>query len=341
VNNNLLEVLRIGIFYDGYYFYKVSNFYKYEHERKARISISGLHDFIQFEVAQLVGLDIRQCQIIDAHYFKGRSSAKEMGEKVQSERVFEDILMRENIVTHYLPLKFNEYNYAQEKGIDVWLALEAYELAIYKHFDILVLVAGDGDYVPLVRKLHTQGTQVMLISWDFSYHNESGDIVETRTSRQLQEEVFFSVPMHQRVDQNSNDYVKNLFVPDKGFERNPGQQFNLKPENGVPGDEYDIPSYLTSPKNLIEAVSVIISLNANGFGFIKDESQNNIFFHYSTLTNKDFTELQTGMTVKYQLEEDTERSKREGELRYRVRRVTVLDQPPPEAFKELTEADTI
>ena len=335
VNNNLLEVLRIGIFYDGYYFYKVSNFYKYEHEKKARISISGLHDFIKHEVAKLVGLDIRQCQIIDAHYFKGRSSAKEMGEKVQSERIFEDILMRENIVTHYLPLRYNEYNMAQEKGIDVWLALEAYELTIYKHFDILVLVAGDGDYVPLVRKLHTLGTQVMLISWDFSYHNESGDIVETRTSRQLQEEVFFSVPMHQRLDQNNSEYVQSLFVPDKSLDRNLSQQFSLKPEGETPelGFKDDLTSYIASPQKMIEGTSVIISLNANGFGFIKDESQNNIFFHYSTLTNKDFSELQAGMTVKYQLEVDSDRSKREGELRYRACRVSVIDQPPPDVYK--------
>jgi len=145
--------------------------------------------------------------------------------------------------------------------------------------------------------------------------------------------VFLSVPMHQRIDQNNNDFVRNLFVPDKGFERNFGQQ-NLKLENGILGegykDDFDLPAYLASQKQIIEGTSVIISLNANGFGFIKDESQNNIFFHYSTLTNKDFTELQTGMTVKYQLEEDTERSKREGELRYRACRVTVLDQPPPE-----------
>jgi len=30
-----------------------------------------------------------------------------------------------------------------EKGIDVWFALEAYELAIHKRFDVCVLVAGD------------------------------------------------------------------------------------------------------------------------------------------------------------------------------------------------------
>jgi cold shock CspA family protein/uncharacterized LabA/DUF88 family protein len=313
VNNNLLEVLRIGIFYDGYYFYKVSNYYKYEHDRKARISISGLHEFIRNETAQLTGVDVRQCQIIDAHYFKGRSSAKEMGEKVQSERVFEDILMRENIVTHYLPLRYNENNIAQEKGIDVWLALEAYELAIYKHFDILALVGGDGDYVPLVRKLHTLGTQVMLISWDFSYHNESGESVETKTSRQLQEEVFYSVPMHQRIEQNSNELVRALFVPDKGSERS-------QPQLSFKTDTPDTAGPVQG-----EYTSTIFSLNANGFGFIRDESQNNIFFHYSTVTNRDFAELQAGMPVRYQLEEDTERSKREGEVRYRACRITVLD----------------
>ena len=310
MEKNLLDILRIGIFYDGYYFYKVSNYYKYEHEKKSRISISGLHDFIRSEVAALTETDIRQCRIIDAHYFKGRSSAKELGEKVQSERVFEDILMRENIVSHYLPLRYGENNTVQEKGIDVWLALEAYELAIYKHFDILVLVAGDGDYVPLVRKLHTVGTQVMLICWDFSYHNENGDIVETKTSRQLQEEVFFAVQMRQRIEQNDNEYIKDLFVPERNYEKLP-VVFNFKPDN-IPDEEEE------------ERTSTIFSINPNGFGFIKDEERNNIFFHYSRVTNCDFQDLKYGMEVKYTVEEDAERSKRDGAPRFRATKVTVV-----------------
>lgn len=308
--NNLLDILRIGIFYDGYYFYKVSNYYKYEHEKRARISISGLHDFIRSEIAAFTKTDIRQCRIIDAHYFKGRSSARELGEKVQSERVFEDILMRENIVSHYLPLRFGENNMVQEKGIDVWLALEAYELAIYKHFDILVLVAGDGDYVPLVRKLHTVGTQVMLICWDFSYHNENGDVVETRTSRQLQEEVFFPVFMHQKIEQGNSDYIKDLFVTDKFFDK--PLVVNHKQE-------------VSDNEEKEEFVSTIFSINPNGFGFIKDEERNNIFFHYSRVTNCEFYELKFGMNVKYCVEEDPERSKRDGAPRFRATKVTVID----------------
>jgi uncharacterized LabA/DUF88 family protein/cold shock CspA family protein len=313
-----MDILRIGIFYDGYYFYKISNYYKYEHEKKARISIGGLHEFIRNEVSDLTKTDMRRCQIIDAHYFKGRSSAQELGEKVQSERIFEDILMRENIVTHYLPLRYGENNIAREKGIDVWLALEAYELTIYKHFDILVLVAGDGDYVPLVRKLHTLGTQVMLISWDFTFHNESGEIMETKTSRQLLEEVFYAAPMHQRIEQNNNECIRNLFVPERSVDRAiwPLDQKNKnEPDNN-----------LSEAK---EYTSTIFTINVNGFGFIKDEERNNIFFHYSTVANKDFSELQTGMKVKYILEEDEERSKKDEMPRYRACKVTVIEKPFP------------
>jgi len=58
--------------------------------------------------------------------------------------------MREGVVTHYLPLTQSAGRVIGEKGIDVWLALEAYELAIYKRFDVSVLIAGDGDFLPLV-----------------------------------------------------------------------------------------------------------------------------------------------------------------------------------------------
>ena len=314
MNSNLKEFIRIGIFYDGYYFYKVSNYYKYEHERKSRISITGLHEFIRSKIAELTGINDKHfCQIIDAHYFKGRSYARDLGEKVQSERVFDDILMRENIVSHYLPLRFSgDNNTMHEKGIDVWLALEAYELAIYKKFDILVLVAGDGDYVPLVRKLTTLGTQVMLISWDFSYYNEDGVITETRTARQLLEEVCYPIPMHECINKNSGELIDDLFVPEKVFTWPPPVSKN-EPQQKPPPEPEDEGLY-----------STICSLR-EGFGFIRDERINNVFFHYSTLTNIDFDELETGMKVKYYTEEDLERTKKEDAPRYRAHKVMVLD----------------
>ena len=69
------KLTRIGLFYDGNYFFHVSNFYHYSHERKARISISGLHEFIRREVAVSESSDVRYCQIVDAHYFRGHDAS--------------------------------------------------------------------------------------------------------------------------------------------------------------------------------------------------------------------------------------------------------------------------
>src|SRR5688572_5681614 len=172
---------RIGIFYDGNFFHVVSNYYAYNHARKARISISGLHDFIRQRVAHEEHVDARLCQVVDVHYFRGRFSADEADAagKLYSERLFDDVLVREGVTTHYLPMGFSR----TEKGIDVWFALEAYELAIYKRFDVCVLVAGDSDYVPLVRKLNTLGTRVMVVGWDFEYRDRADRTQTTKTSQ--------------------------------------------------------------------------------------------------------------------------------------------------------------
>jgi uncharacterized LabA/DUF88 family protein/cold shock CspA family protein len=310
------DLIRIGIFYDGYYFYKVSNYYKYEHSKKSRISISGLQEFIRNEVARVSGSDIRQCRIVDTHYVRGRSSANQMGDKVHNERIFEDILMRENVVTHYLPLRMGENNSLQEKGIDVWLALEAYELAQYKRFDILVLIAGDGDYVPLVRKLNILGTLVMLVSWDFAYINENGLTEQTKTSAQLMEEVYYPIPMAEKIDSFPGDeFVKNLFVPEK-FNTD-----NLSPLR----EKYSVPSADSGGEDGGEYFYSVIQSVKDGFGFIEDRQCNNVFFHFNSLENRDFNELKPGVQVKDLREEDIERTKKEEGPRYRAVKVSVIE----------------
>jgi cold shock CspA family protein len=209
------KLTRIGVFYDGNYFFHVSNYYQYQHARKARISIDGLHEFIRHQVSEAEGEDVKYCQIVDAHYFRGRPRAQEAEARglLLRERQFDDILMREGVITHYLPLGPDG-----EKGIDVWLALETYELAIYKRFDVIVLIACDGDFLPLVRKLNALGARVMLLGWGFSYIDQSGKDRETRTAQVLLEEVTYPVLMHQIIDDRSrrgDPRIDQLFVPHK------------------------------------------------------------------------------------------------------------------------------
>lgn len=111
----MANVTKIGVFYDGNFFSHVSNYYAYAHPRRARIDIEGLHDFIRHKAADEEQTDIRHAQIVDAHYFRGRRSADEAN--LYGERVFDTVLMRAGVVTHYLPLTSRG-----EKGVDVWLA---------------------------------------------------------------------------------------------------------------------------------------------------------------------------------------------------------------------------
>src|SRR5215217_744130 len=213
------KLIRMGIVYDGNFFLHVSNYYLYHHGRNARISLDGLHAFVKAKAASLEGVDPRYCSIVDAHYFRGRLPSKVVEERnrLLSERVFEDILIRQNITTHYLPV-----SNSGEKGIDVWLALETYELAVLKRFNVIVLIAGDGDFVPLVRKLNALGTRVLLLGWDFKYQDENGEERETRTSQALQAECTYPVMMSALIDDKAevgNPLIDNLFVPTPQYPR--------------------------------------------------------------------------------------------------------------------------
>ena len=306
LNSSHKNLTQIGVFYDGNYFHHVSNYYTYIHERRSRISISGLHNFIRTKVAEEENTDLRLTQIVDSHYFRGRITAKEASQKENQlyyDRLFDDILMSEGVTTHYLPVKSVPGGYKQEKGIDVWLALEAFELAIYKKYSVVVLVASDGDYVPLVRKLNTLGIRVMILSWDFEYTDDYGTPRTTRTAQDLLEEVSYPQAMHEIIDnrlKRNDSLINNLFVP-RTTEKVFTKSFNYSTtplSQSVNGDETDsdIPVTDLTDKDK-RYVSTILSLK-NGFGFIRCNPKN-IFFHYTGLQEYDFNYIELDDTVEF------------------------------------------
>jgi len=335
--------VRIGIYYDGHYFYKVSNYYKFDHQRQARISVSGLHSYICNEVAGKFYTDIDNCKVVEAHYFRGRSPKSGSEKAIVGERYFEDALTREGVDLHYLPLVRGANNELKEKGIDVSLALDAYKKAAAKTFDILVLIAGDGDYLPLVRELQTMNTpiDVMLLSWDYECSN--GDV--TMTSQDLLEEVKYPVQMAIVIDDRLN--LKNPVISGL-FEVRTAEPAGLLPaglQSAVPGPIQPPlpfqglpytppPPYVTSVPQLPseaaflssgyspsqphkaakrkilneaemaqERISTILSLNGTG-GWIRDLEYNNFYFFYSDVINKKPEELTVGTTLQFRLKFD-------------------------------------
>lgn len=285
------KLTRIGVFYDGNYFLHVSNYYAYHHERRGRLSIAGLHDFIRYKIAEEEQKDMHLCQIVDAHYFRGRLSAQEAsneGNRLYYDRLFDDILMMEGVTTHYLPVRTTYFGQRQERGIDVWMALEAFELALHKQFDVIVLIASDSDFVPLVRKLHTLGVRVMLFAWDYDFFDEEGRRRSTVTSQALWEEVTYPMAMEKVIteDNDPNFSVSRLFVERKR---------NIAPLTVGDQEEQMEPIEEGEVKR-----STIFSLK-DGYGFINYPQTNNLFFHFSFLVDTDFNDLREGDPVEFTL----------------------------------------
>ncbi len=292
VNNNVpTRPIKLGVFYDGSYFTHVSNYYNYVHPHRRRLHIGGLHDFVKHMVAEREGTQPNLCHVIDAHFFRGRFSAKDANEKPNQlyyDRVFDDVLMYNGVQTHYLPVK-DQMGRKREKGIDVLMALETFELCMLKRYDVVVLIASDGDHVPLVRKLHALGCKTMLLGWDFEYTDElSGEVQTTRTSTDLWNNVTYPLEMSDLVEEglkNSDEVVEDMFVVKDTVPRDP----STDPDRPL----VSVSSYEDSERQQ----SQIMSLH-NGYGFIRFPD-NNLFFLHDDLIDIDFATLTVGEMMEF------------------------------------------
>lgn len=175
----------IGLFIDGGYYAKVNE--ALEKNYSQNISLAGLMDFIRQNISKWEGSKYQDCQITECHYFRGRYRVNDAYNKhlLFSERQFEDAMIENDVIFHYKHLREVQKDgntTVIEKGIDVWFALEAYELSLIRKFDYVVLITGDADHEMLVKKLKMLKINVLLLTWDASLFES------TSTSKLLREE---------------------------------------------------------------------------------------------------------------------------------------------------------
>lgn len=167
----MLGYISIGLFIDGGYYAKINRALKAQ--EKSIIRVRSLFDFICGRISAQEGVPVSDCQITEAHYFRGRFRVKDAYDKhlLYNERKFEDTLIENDVIFHYKHLReFERDGETQviEKGVDVWFALEAYELATFRKFDYVVLITGDADHEMLVRKLKALKIKTVLLTWNLA-----------------------------------------------------------------------------------------------------------------------------------------------------------------------------
>ncbi len=176
-----------------------------------------MHDYIAYWISKEVERhkipDL--FRVVEAHYFQGRFTlekaiqegkvqGKEYPSKIAAlppeayyiakDRQIDEILMYSNITTHYYPMAYDiEQERGKEKGIDVWLSLEASDLAVHKRFDYFVLFSGDEDFVPLVRKINSLGITTIIPKVDIA------EPIATKTSQKLIQEASYHFPIDKKL----------------------------------------------------------------------------------------------------------------------------------------------
>ncbi len=191
----------IGLFIDGGYYAKINE--ALEDNLNVNIHMTELMRFICQQVSRLSGAPIADCHIVESHYFRGRYRVNDANSKhlLFKERKFEDSLIENDVIFHYKHLrevqKEGEITVI-EKGVDVWFALEAYELATIRRFDYVVLITGDADHEMLLRKLKALKTRAILLTWDVS------NGVNTSTARLLREEAYIHLELSNLVAEDKS-----------------------------------------------------------------------------------------------------------------------------------------
>ena len=142
----------------------------------------------------------------------------------------------ENIIKHATPLKKKVTGGLKEDAVDTNLVFYATQ-DYYKreNYDYLVLLAGDSDFVPLVKGLAAEAVKTFVIYMDFT----DKELGKTQTAQALLEETEIREDINSLLLERVDEKIKKIF-----FEHNP--------ENKSPSEEKKEPVKIVQKKQSVK-----------------------------------------------------------------------------------------
>lgn len=263
--------------YDGGYLRIARQYYRNEHEVGAWLNLNALHDLIVRRIASWMKVPVRLVRVAESHLYAGRPDTdfvRSRGNLMEEVVEFDGSLYAAKIVTHYRRLRPPANGRAvSEKGVDVALSLATYRQVQTGLFDVVVLVAGDADFVPLLDVLQLHKIPVLVVEFEFNYVNESGIEVRTGCSEDLKNLATWSINLSEEINQGfkSSGEIKAMF---------PSIEWQASNHRG-------------------RMIGVIIALKS-GYGFIKgDDGIDRFFFWGGLASGTSFKDLVEGQHVSF------------------------------------------
>lgn len=227
-----MQIIRIGVFYDGEFFRAGNVYFRYHKDKRGRqrgwIDFSELHALLERYISKSEKVPVEFTKVVQAHFYGGRVSTEAARDgQLEKERGFELGLVEAGVVPHFLSVRETPkdetdpdkgYRLSQ-KGVDVNIALDCLEVAFTGQFDVCVLITGDEDFLPLVRKLTGLGKRVLIAYFDFDeWEDERGKKHRaTKCSYKLRNAASYTLNFNAIVDDaNWKNDIKALFFKPGG-----------------------------------------------------------------------------------------------------------------------------
>lgn len=153
---------RIGVFYDGS-FVSYAQHYFYNERSLGWLRFAPFHTLIENHIREKEH-GFATYRVVYAAWFQGLSTATQTTDQQRrTDRTRDFDLMHAGIEARYVPMSQT----GSEKGIDVALSVDALQLGLQHTVDVVALVTGDADFVPLVRALMKHGIAVTAIYFEY------------------------------------------------------------------------------------------------------------------------------------------------------------------------------
>ncbi len=152
------SLCRIGVFYDGSYFTYARRYFYFD-RKIGWLEFKPFHGFLENYI-RTKEQGYTHYRVVYGAWFQEMFGVKKKTEEKQlrSDRNLYHDVMHAGIDPKFMPMSQSGAN---EKDLDVALAIDAMQVGLEGYIDIAVLVTGDADFVPLVRALMKRGVRVI------------------------------------------------------------------------------------------------------------------------------------------------------------------------------------
>jgi len=208
---------------DGFSFKRISDFYRYEHNRRSRLSIAAMEIYLRYEIQRKFEWksDFENMTIEKHFYHPSENPQRAFYKSDVKEAIlkFERNLTDSGYAVHYAQTA-NMLNPKPNKSIFMdWVIASG-----FKKFDIFVLLSTQGQYANILRQTKQCKINSMLIGWESVCRNSSGENSRWKTDKTLAGYANVYCPLEKTLDLPSGAYPLAEVMFERIFPRSPLSQ---------------------------------------------------------------------------------------------------------------------